>query len=201
MNGSAERLARPRWKESKTLYERNQVIDQDLLARSVIEATSEVFSMMLDLAVRHEGTLNDANPSASGLIALVGITGDWGGSGVFCCSPVLASIISSRMLGSELDSSKPVIDEEVLDVVAEVTNMLVGNVKNGLEAVTGPLAISVPTVIHGRNFQFRNACGLKGTSLAFTSEGEQFEVRIALAPTAERTAIRSRIPVLGLAHV
>jgi len=181
-------------------YEGNKVIDQELLVRSVIEATSEVFSMMLDLAVQHEGTLNDASPSANGLIALVGITGDWGGSGVFCCSPVLASIISSRMLGSELDSSKPVIDEEVLDVVAEVTNMLVGNVKNGLEPVTGPLAISVPTVIHGRNFQFRNACGMRGTSLAFATEGERFEVRIALAPTAEQSAIRSRIPVLGLAH-
>jgi chemotaxis protein CheX len=188
-------------KEKSEPYERNQVIDQDLLARSVIEATSEVFSMMLDLAVKHEGTLSDASPSASGLIALVGITGDWGGSGVFCCSPVLASKISARMLGSEAGTDRPVIDEEVLDVVAEVTNMLVGNVKNGLESLTGPLAISVPTVIHGRNFQFRNACGLKGTSLAFTAEGEQFEVRIALAPAAERPAIRSRIPVLGLAHV
>jgi hypothetical protein len=28
-----------------------------------------------------------------------------------------------------------------------------------------------------------------------------FEVRISLAPTAEQTAMRSRIPVLGLAHI
>ncbi len=177
------------------------MIDQDLLVRSVIEATSEVFSMMLDIEVRHEGTATDASPSATGLISLVGITGEWGGSGVFCCSPVLASIICSRMLGAELDSARPIIDEEVLDVVAEVTNMMIGNIKNGLEPVTGPLAISVPTVIHGRNFQFRNACGLKGTALSFSAEGEHFEVRIALAPTAEQNAIRSRIPVLGLAHV
>jgi len=177
------------------------MIDQDVLVRSVIEATSEVFSMMLDMQVKHEGTVCDSTPSATGLISLVGITGDWGGSGVFCCSPVLASMISSRMLGTEVDSSRPVIDEEVLDVVAEVTNMMVGNIKNGLEPVTGPLAISVPTVIHGRNFQFRNACGLRGTSLAFSTEGERFEVRIALAPTSEQSAIRSRIPVLGLAHI
>ena len=178
------------------------MIDQDVLARSVTEATSEVFSMMLDMEVRAAGPVTDARPAAAGLIALVGITGDWGGSGVFCCSPMLASIICSRMLGTELDElAKPVIDEEVLDVVAEVTNMMVGNIKNGLEPITGPLAISVPTVIHGRNFEFRNGYGLKGTSIAFKTGEERFEVRIALAPTAEQSAVRSRIPILGLAHI
>lgn len=156
--------------------------------------------MMLDMQVQVSGLVAEARLSASGLISLVGITGEWGGSGVFCCSPLLASIISSRMLGTELDLSRPVIDEEVLDAVAEVTNMMIGNVKNGLEPITGPLAISVPTVIHGRNFEFRNACGLRGTALSFTAENERFEVRVALAP-AEQNSGRSRIPVLGLASI
>ncbi len=177
------------------------MIDQDILVRSVKEATAEVFSMMLEMEVQPTGVVSDSHPSDNGLIALVGITGDWGGSGVFCCTPVLASIISSRMVGREADHVKPVIDEEVLDVVAEITNMMIGNIKNGLEPLTGPLAISVPTVIHGRNFQFRNACGLKGTALTFTSEGEEFEVRIALAPVTEESGVRSRIPILGLAHI
>jgi len=181
--------------------ERKRVIDQDILVRSVTEATSEVFSMMLDMEVRAEGTVSDARPSDNGLISLVGITGEWGGSGVFCCSPVLASIVCGRMLGREMDPARPVVDEEVLDVVAEITNMMIGNIKNGLEALTGPLAISVPTVIHGKNFQFRNACGLRGTALGFTTEGEEFEVRIALAPASAQSAVRSRIPILGLAHI
>jgi chemotaxis protein CheX len=167
----------------------------------VTDATSEVFSMMLDMEVRAEGTVSDSLPSENGLISLVGITGEWGGSGVFCCSPVLASIICERMLGTPADRSKPVIDEEVLDVVAEITNMMVGNIKNALEALTGPLAISVPTVIHGRNFQFKNACGLKGTALSFMTEGEQFEVRVALAPVSEQAGGRTRVPILGLSHI
>jgi CheY-specific phosphatase CheX len=175
-------------------------IDQDILIRSVTEATSEVFSMMLDLEVRFEGMATESKGSGSGLISLVGITGDWGGSGTFCCSPTLGSIICARMLGTTLDSSKSPIDEEVLDVVAEVTNMVVGNIKNALEDITGPLAISVPTVIHGRNFQFRNALGLRGAALAFTTEGETFEVRMALAPISGQSAVRSRIPILNLAH-
>ena len=177
------------------------MIDQEVLVRSVTEATAEVFSMMLDMDIQAAGPVTDARPSTDGLIALVGITGEWGGSGVFCCSPMLASIISARMLGGEIDeTSRPVIDEEVLDVVAEVTNMMVGNIKNGLEPVTGPLAISVPTVIHGRNFEFRNGYGLKGTSISFITGKERFEVRVALAPSSEQGIVRSRIPILGLAH-
>jgi chemotaxis protein CheX len=156
---------------------------------------------MLDIRIQFAGSAPDTRAPELGLISLVGITGDWGGSGVFCCTPVLASIICARMLGNDLNTGSPSIDEEVLDVVAETTNMMIGNVKNGLEPVTGPLAISVPTVIHGRNFQFRSGCGLRGVALAFTAEGETFEVRISLAPANEPTAMRSRIPVLGLAHL
>ena len=109
------------------------------------------------------------------------------------------------MLGNDLNPGSPSIDEEVLDVVAETTNMIIGNIKNGLESITGPLAISVPTVIHGRNFQFRDACGLRGVTLAFTAEGEPFEVRIFLAPAKdpakESIHVRSRIPILGLAQL
>lgn len=177
------------------------MIDQEVLVKSVTEATSEVFSMMLDMEVEFCGTVSETKASDSGVISLVGITGEWGGSGVFCCSPVLASIICTRMLGSNLDPTNPIVDEEVLDVVAEVTNMMIGNVKNGLEPITGPLAISVPTVIHGRNFQFRNMCGLRGAALSFLSEGQNFEVRIGLAPVSEQSSVRSRIPILGLAHM
>ena len=176
------------------------VIDPHLLVRSVTEATTEVFSTMLDMQVEFDGVAAD-RPSDMGLISLVGITGAWGGSGVFCCSPTLASIVCARMLGTSPDPTSPSIDEEVLDVVAEITNMMVGNVKNGLESITGPLAISVPTVIHGRNFQFRSTAGLQGVALTFSTEGERFEVRIALGPTAEKSGINSRIPVFGLAHI
>jgi chemotaxis protein CheX len=157
--------------------------------------------MMLDMQIEFEGFANDSKGLENGLISLLGITGDWGGSGVFCCSPSLGGIICARMLGLTADSEKPVINDEILDVVAEVTNMIVGNIKNGLEAITGPLAIGVPTVIHGRNFQFRNAGGLRGVALVFTTEGERFEVRISLAPTAEAGNARGRIPIFGLAHI
>lgn len=176
------------------------MIDQDLLIQAVTEATGEVFSTMLDMVVEFTGLSADVNGAENGLISLIGITGDWAGAGIFCCSPALASIICARMLGMEIDPAKPAIDEEVMDVVAEVTNMIVGNIKNGLEPVTGPLAISVPTVIHGRNFQFRNHSGQDYANLTFTTESETFRVRVSLAPNMERTSGHARVPILGMAH-
>src|ERR1700688_1832782 len=155
---------------------------------------------MLEIEVQYTGVAGETRAPELGIISLVGITGDWGGSGVFCCSP-LASILFSPLLGTDLSPGPPSMNEEVLDVVAEMTNMMIGNVKNELEPVTGPLAISVPTVIHGRNFEFRNASGLRAVALTFETEEQMFEVRISLAPAAEQSSVRSRVPVLGLAHI
>ena len=184
------------------------LIDQDLLKQSVVGATTEVFTTMLNMDVENTAEAAEAAPMEAGLVSIVGITGDWAGSGLFCCSPAFAAAICSKMLGSAVDPANPAIDEEVLDVVAEVTNMVVGNIKNSLEPVVGPLAISVPTVIHGRNFHFRNLAGLSKSATVFEADGEKFEVRVSLAPAqratsapAQRATGRPRIPVFGLAHV
>jgi CheY-specific phosphatase CheX len=183
--------------------ERKSVLDQDLLERSVVAATAEVFSMMLGMEVRPRDAAAESQMGGPGIISLIGITGEWGGSGVFCCSPAFAGLLSGRMLGIEPypGAETQAIDEEVLDVVAEITNMTIGNVKNALEPVTGPLAISVPTVIHGRNFEFRNVAGLRGVAVAFEAAAHTFEVRISLAPMVGRAGARFRIPVFGLSHV
>lgn len=176
------------------------MIDQDLLKRCVVNATTEVFTMMLDMQVNNTGDASEAAQTEAGLVSIVGVTGDWAGSGLFCCSPAFASVICSKMLGSAVDSDNSAIGEEVLDVVAEVTNMVIGNIKNALEPQMGALAISVPTVIHGRNFHFRNTAESCGSAMVFEADGERFEVRVSLAP-AQRAGSKARIPVFGLAHV
>lgn len=173
------------------------MIDQDLLTESVKAAAQEVFSTMLGMEPQYQGLAADSLARELRIFSLVGITGEWGGSGVFCCSPALACLLCARMLGSEPVTA---IDDDVLDVVAEITNMVIGSVKTALEGIVGPLAISVPTVIHGRNFDFRNAPGLHSTALAFQWEELAFEVRVSLAPASENEHPRSRIPVLNLAH-
>jgi chemotaxis protein CheX len=122
------------------------------------------------MQIQVAGPVTYPRPATPGLIALVGITGEWNGSGAFCRSPMLASLVGSRMLGKDFDMLRPTVDEDVLDAVDEVTNMTFGSVKNILEQIAGPFAIGVPTVIYGRNFEFRSSSALKSTYVAFRAD-------------------------------
>src|SRR3546814_14068538 len=58
---------------------------------------------------------------------------------------------SDLMMMAEYDA----VNDEVLDAMAEVTNMIIGNVKTALEERIGCMGLSIPTVIYGRNFTYR----------------------------------------------
>ena len=94
----------------------------------------------------------EAVPS-SGVVSLIGLAGAWVGSGSLACSASCAAKIASALLMTPYTA----IDEDVLDAVAEVTNMIIGNVKTALESRLGAMGLSTPTVIYGRNFQTRSS--------------------------------------------
>lgn len=64
------------------------------------------------------------------------------------CSPRFACQIAGALLMSPPFEA---VNEEALDGVAEVANMIVGNVKTFLEERLGSMALSIPTVVFGRN--------------------------------------------------
>ncbi len=67
-----------------------------------------------------------------------------------------------------LMTEAPSVNEDVLDAVAELTNMIIGNVKTELEAQVGPLGLSIPTVVYGRNFQTKTAGAPGGSYCNFS---------------------------------
>ena len=77
------------------------MIDEDVLVQSVIEATSEVFLTMLEMEVI-DGLIDDTEDPGSGLISLVGITGDWGAPACCCSRRLCGLIVCGRMLGSDV---------------------------------------------------------------------------------------------------
>ena len=72
----------------------------------------------------------------------------------------------------------PAISEDVLDAVAEITNMIIGNVKTALENRLGSMLFSTPTVIYGRNFQTRSARNQEWTVVPFV--GNRTDVRASV---------------------
>ena len=146
-------------------------------------ATRDVFTTMLGLEVADgEPYINDSAPGPSeGVLALIGLAGRWAGSGTFSCTAPTAMRLASQLLMQPYEA----INEEVLDAVGEITNMVLGNVKTALEEELGPMGLSIPTVVYGRNFTTRSVARSKWTVVTFHLDSDIIEVHLCLAPSRD----------------
>lgn len=153
------------------------------IGSAIHAAAEEVFSVMLGMTVSAgEAQIPPATQEHTGVMAVLGLTGEWGGSGQVACDAALAVQIASRMLMADYDS----VTDEVLDAVAEVANMIVGNVKTTLEQTLGPMGMSAPAVCFGAEFETRAVGNPNMVLVPFTSAGGQMSVQIAVAPAPPR---------------
>ncbi len=113
-------------------------------------ATRDAFSTMLgqEIVPAEAFVKRSATTAASGVVSLMGLAGKWTGTDSLSCSAAFACRLSSLLLMDECDSR----DENVLDGVAEITNMIVGNVESEIEQRLGPMGLTVPTVIFRNKF-------------------------------------------------
>jgi chemotaxis protein CheX len=163
---------------------------QDII-QAVHSATAEVFSTMLGIEVETAPVHTDqSNPSVTeGVMAFVGIAGPWVGSGVISCSASFACRVCELFLMTEAVA----VSEEVLDAVGELANMVIGNFKTAAESMVGPLGLSVPTVIYGRNFTSKSLGNNDWLVMPFKCGDDTFEIRVWFAPAAESTMARHTV--------
>jgi chemotaxis protein CheX len=133
----------------------------------------------------------DSNPSlhTSGVVSLIGLTGAWVGTGSISCTATFACQIASQLMMTDYDA----VNDDVLDAVAEVTNMIIGNVKTALEERLGPMGLSIPTVIYGRNFSSRTLGKQTWTVVPFQAGTERLEVQLCLAPARDEVRPRASL--------
>lgn len=165
------------------------------LVEAIRNATHDVFSTMLNLELKPGEVFLEKEEAvpASGVVSLIGLAGPWVGSGSVSCTAEFACKIASHLLQTDY----PAMNEDVLDAVAEVTNMIIGNVKTMLEDRLGEMGLSTPTVIYGRNFQTRSAGSQPWTVVPFLLEGERMCVQVCIAPNpdAAKKAPRATFPI------
>ena len=151
-----------------------------IIVKSVTESTLQVFTTMLGVdIVCNEAAVETAMPEANeGVVSFIGLAGSWAGTGSVSCSPLLACRICAQMLMCEATA----VNEEVLDTVAELTNMIVGSVKTDLEQHLGPLGLSIPTVVYGRNFKTKSAGSTAWIVVRFLWDDETLVVKLCLEP-------------------
>jgi len=150
------------------------------IVTSLIESTVQVFSTMLGVdIVCGEATIETGMPESNeGVVSFIGLAGSWAGTGSVRCSPALACRICAQMLMCEAAA----VNEEVLDTVAELTNMIVGSVKTDLEKYLGSLGLSIPTVVYGRNFKTKSAGTTEWIVVRFQWDDETMVVKLCLEP-------------------
>jgi len=146
-------------------------------------AACEVFSTMLGMDVQSgEARIEVGSPTVSdGVLSFIGLAGHWTGAGAISCSADFARQICAQLLMTEA----PSVNEDVLDAMGEVTNMVIGNLKTSIEEHLGPMGLSIPTVIYGRNFTSRSVGKNEWINVPFTWEGEVIEIRVCLSPSRE----------------
>ena len=166
------------------MSELTQTIDQGKIVQSVCAATVEVFTTMLGMDIQAGEPYVETNTRgpSDGVASLVGMAGAWTGTGSINCSAAFACKICSQFLMAEYHS----VDEEVLDAVAELANMIIGNFKNLIEQDLGPLMLSIPTVVFGRNFSTRNLSKHEWTVVPFRCGDERLDVQVCLVPSGEK---------------
>ncbi len=155
------------------------------ISESLIRSTGDVFSTMLGCElsggeVTVEGTVaGSASEPNDGVVSFIGIAGSWAGTGSLSCSPAMACRVCAAMLMTEATA----VNEDVLDAVAELTNMIIGSVKTDLEAELGPLGLSIPTVVFGRNFKTRSAATAEWIHVRFHWDEDPLMIKMCLAPS------------------
>jgi chemotaxis protein CheX len=154
---------------------------QNFLVDYITQSTANVFSTMLGTELGPaEASIEHGIPEVNdGIVSFIGLAGAWAGTGSVVCSPSVACRICSLLLMTETTS----VDADVLDAVAELTNMIVGSVKNDLEPHIGPLGLSIPTVVFGKNFRTKSAGATDWTVVRFPWEGDHLIVKLFLSQT------------------
>lgn len=168
-----------------------RTMTREEMASAISAATSEVFATMLDLEISSGEIEQDgaASSRASGVVALLGMAGEWVGNGRISCTPEFGCKMASQLLMQPYTA----VNEDVLDAIGEVANMIIGNVKNALEERLGTLSLSTPTVIYGHNFEARSVGIRERVTLAFHSGDEQLQVQISISPATSKSSPRSQI--------
>ena len=143
---------------------------RDLLAK----AACEVFEIMVGTSL---GRVTEESPHViADFTAMVGIAGSLCGVLSLRTSSESASRIAAKMLGIE----EVGVGENVQDALGEVCNMIAGSFKSRIPGLADSCALSVPTVISGKDYALYSLADGERLEVAFSFEDKPFSVTLDL---------------------
>jgi flagellar motor switch protein FliN/FliY len=142
------------------------------------ETVIEMFGAMLSMQV----TLADSDPPVPAgthrTVGAVHFAGDVTGSLNIQANTDFARRMTARMLGIELEEVEE--EENVTDLIAEITNTISGNLKSALNDQGFSCAISTPFLTSGTDFTIEPLNGQPSQRLVFVHEQQALIVELGL---------------------
>lgn len=115
-------------------------------------ATQEVFDTMLSMALVEAQT--NAFAETSRIVGSVSLAGSVSGTVNIHVGNTFACLITANMLGMELDEIDS--DEEIHDVIGELSNMIGGDLKSRLCDAGFECQLSIPSITSGKDFKIES---------------------------------------------
>ncbi len=129
-------------------------------------ATQDVFDTMLSMHVEAGQAEADMIKDSCQIVGSVGFAGDVTGCMNIHVGGVFARLITSAMLGEDIEDIE---EDEVFDVVGELSNMIGGDIKSRLCDAGMPCSLSIPTTTSGSDFTIDSKGWNRHEILAFRS--------------------------------
>ncbi len=137
--------------------------------------TGNVFTTMLDFELEAAGDV-EASDGSEPITGCVQISGEWNGAVMVEMNAALASDAARKMLAID-EAEVELIDCQ--DTIAELTNMIGGNIKSLLP---GPSSLSLPSVTTGNASEIRVVGTVEENSVPFLCNNQQVRVVLYGSP-------------------
>ncbi|BBD09154.1 chemotaxis protein CheX [Desulfovibrio ferrophilus] len=150
-----------------------------------LNAVVEVLSTMAQVRAAPGSPYLKQDSSARGDVSgLIGITGEVQGTIAVTFSERCALAIVGNMLGERMTC----MDECVIDAVGELTNVISGKARQGLEQIGQTFSAAIPQVITGQGHAIVH-CGDPVLCLAFTTLYGDIIVEVAFGDGAAQVSV------------
>lgn len=147
-----------------------------------LNATREVLSTMASTnAVVGKPFLKKDDTAYGDVSGIIGITGDALGSMAISFSESCICRIAGQILGETISE----VSDEVLDAVGELTNMISGAARRGIEKDGLSVYAAIPSVIHGKNHQLNHILKSPSIVIPFSTEQGNFVLDVCIRRSEE----------------
>ncbi len=146
----------------------------------IIESLTETFDTMLSMPVQLCETDPDDSTGVSRMVGTVNFAGSVVGMVNIQVTTEMARLMSAGMLDMAPEQIEG--DEEIKDLISEITNIIGGSLKSSLNDAGHPCVISTPAITYGSDFTIKSLNMARFEHLVFQYETHFILVEVGLKP-------------------